>query len=45
MRYFWSSLIDLLESINKARAATSLARAGRYEEARRIFENDNEVHP
>lgn len=45
MRQLWNAIIDILESINRARAATSLARAGRYEDAKKVFEKDIEVHP
>jgi hypothetical protein len=45
MRDFWESLVAIFESIGRARAAAALTREGRYEEARKIFEDDNEVHP
>ena len=45
MKTLWESFILFLESIGRARAAAELARVGRYEEARRIYEEDTEVHP
>lgn len=45
MKNLWESFLELLESIGRARAANELARAGKYEEARRLFEKDTEVHP
>jgi hypothetical protein len=33
----WKFLVAWGESINKARAAAALSRAGRYEEARRLM--------
>ncbi len=36
---FWNYLIDLAESLGKARAAATLSRMGRYEEARRLMLN------
>jgi len=34
---FWNFLMGWAESINKARAAAALSRAGRYEEAKRLM--------
>jgi|LauGreDrversion4_2_1035121.scaffolds.fasta_scaffold320982_3 hypothetical protein len=34
---FWNFLMDWSESINRARAAAALSRAGRYEEAKRLM--------
>ena len=45
MKTLWESFILFLESIGRARAASELARVGRYEEARKIYEDDTEVHP
>ena len=45
MKTRWESFILFLESIGRARAASELARVGRYEEARKIYEDDTEVHP
>jgi hypothetical protein len=45
MKEIWHSFIMFLESVGRARAASELARLGRYEEARRIYEKDTEVHP
>lgn len=45
MKNFIESIIYLLESFGKARAAAELTRQGRYDEARKIFQDDNEVHP
>lgn len=45
MRELWESFILFLESIGRARAASELARAGRHEEARRLYEKDTEIHP
>lgn len=45
MKSIWESFLAFLESIGRARAANELVRAGRYEEARRLFEKDTEVHP
>jgi hypothetical protein len=45
MKNLWESILMFLESLGRARAANELARAGRYEEARKLFEKDTEVHP
>lgn len=45
MRTIWESIVDFFESMGRARAAAELARLGRHEEARKLFENDTEVHP
>lgn len=45
MKNFLRSLYDFFESVGRARAANELVRAGKYEEARRLFEKDTEVHP
>lgn len=45
MKSIWESFLEFLESIRRARAANELVRAGKYEEARRLFEKDTEVHP
>jgi hypothetical protein len=45
MKEIWESFLLFLESIGRARAAAELSRLGRYEEARRLFEKDTEVHP
>jgi hypothetical protein len=45
MKSFWKSVLDFFESVGRARAANELVRAGKYEEARRLFEKDTEVHP
>ena len=45
MKAIWESFLAFLESVGQARAANELVRAGRYEEARRLFEKDTEVHP
>jgi hypothetical protein len=45
MKNLWESLLVFLESVGKARAASELVRAGKYEEAKRLMEADTEVHP
>jgi hypothetical protein len=45
MKTIWESFLMFLESIGRAKAAAELTRMGRYEEARRLFEKDTEVHP
>ena len=45
MKNLWESFMMFLESVGRARAAAELARLGRYEEARRIYEQDTEIHP
>ena len=45
MKTFWETILAFLESVGRARAANELVRAGKYEEARRLFEKDTEVHP
>jgi hypothetical protein len=45
MRTIWESFLEFLASVGRARAANELVRAGKYEEARRLFEKDTEVHP
>ena len=45
MKNLWESFILFLESIGRARAASELARLGRYEEARRLYEKETEIHP
>lgn len=45
MKNLWESFLMFLESIGRAKAAAELARLGRYEEARRLYEEDTEVHP
>ena len=45
MKKIWESFLLFLESIGRARAASELARLGRYEEARKLYERDTEVHP
>lgn len=45
MKNFWLSILEFFEDLGRARAASELARAGRYEEARRLYEKDTEVHP
>lgn len=45
MKNLWQSIVDFFEAFSRARAAAELARLGRYEEARRLYEQDTEVHP
>lgn len=45
MKNLWESIVDFFEAFSRARAAAELARLGRYEEARRLYEQDTEVHP
>lgn len=45
MREIWGNIVDFLQAFGRARAAAELARLGRYEEARRLYEQDTEVHP
>ena len=45
MREIWESIVDFFEGLGRARAASELARLGKYEEARKLFEKDTEVHP
>jgi hypothetical protein len=45
MKEVWESILVFLESVGKARAASELVRAGKYEEAKRLMEADTEVHP
>lgn len=45
MKNIWKSFLLLLESISRARIANQLVRAGKYDEARKLFEKDLEVHP
>lgn len=35
---FWNWLMDIAEELGKARAATTLTRMGRYEEARKLMQ-------
>jgi len=37
MKKIWNYLMSVAESFGKARAATTLARMGKYEEARKIM--------
>lgn len=45
MKNFWRSVLEFFEDMSRARAASALCRAGRYDEARRLYEKDTEVHP
>ena len=45
MKEIWESIVDFFESIGRARAAAELTRLGKYDEARRLFDKDIEVHP
>jgi hypothetical protein len=45
MKKIWHTVLAVLESLGRARAASELARSGRYKEARELFEKDIEVHP
>lgn len=46
MKSILSSVYDFLEALGKARAAATLARAGRYEEAAALYKDEQfEVHP
>ena len=45
MKEIWESIVDFFESIGRARAAAELTRLGKYDEARRLFDKDTEVHP
>ena len=45
MKEIWESIVDFFESIGRARAAAELTRLGKYDEARRLFDKDKEVHP
>lgn len=45
MRELWQSILEFFESIGRAKAAAELTRLGRHEEARRLFEEEQEVHP
>jgi hypothetical protein len=45
MKSFWKSLLEFFEDLGRARAAAELSRAGRYAEARKLYEKDTEVHP
>lgn len=45
MKNIWESILMFLESISRARAANELVRLGKYDEARRLFDKDTEVHP
>ena len=45
MKTIWESFLLFLESIGRAKAAAELTRLGRFDEARKLFEEDTEVHP
>lgn len=45
MKQIWESILLFIESLGKAQAASELAKMGRYEEARKLYEDDKEVHP
>lgn len=45
MKEIWESVLMFFESMGRARAASQLVRLGKYDEARRLFENDTEIHP
>jgi hypothetical protein len=45
MKEIWRNIVGFLQAFGRARAAAELARLGRYEEARRLYEQDTEVHP
>ena len=45
MKQIWHTFLEILESLGRARAASELARLGRYDEARKLYEKDTEVHP
>jgi hypothetical protein len=45
MKEIWGSILEMFEAFGRARAAAELARLGRYDEARRLYEQDTEVHP
>ena len=45
MKEIWESIVNFFESIGRARAANELVRLGKYDEARRLFDKDTEVHP
>lgn len=45
MKAFWESVLDFFEDLARARAASALSRAGKYDEVRRLYEKDKEVHP
>jgi hypothetical protein len=45
MKEIWGNIVGFLQAFGRARAAAELARLGRYEEARRLYEQDTEVHP
>jgi hypothetical protein len=45
MKNLWESILMFLESMGRARAAAELTRLGKYDEARRLFDKDTEVHP
>lgn len=40
MKKIWDYLMAMAESFGKARAATVMARMGKYEDARRIMSNE-----
>jgi hypothetical protein len=45
MKEIWESIVDFFEDLGRARAAAELARLGKYDEARKLYEQDTEVHP
>lgn len=49
MKDFFASIIDSIvvffDTYGRARAASELARQGKIDEALRLMEMDNEVHP
>lgn len=49
MKEFFLSIIDnivvFFDTFGRARAASELARQGKIDEALRLMEKDNEVHP
>jgi len=45
MKSFWQYISMLAESFERARAAAELTRQGKYQEARVVFENNDNAHP
>jgi hypothetical protein len=45
MKTIWEGIVMFFEDLGRAKAAAALAREGRYDAARQLFEKDWEVHP
>ena len=42
---FFKPVLDAIDMYGKAKAASELARLGKYDQALRLMEKDTEVHP